>query len=170
MTWCNAKIKEQAPKETRGDHKKIWKSSEASVSGRYNTPPLQEDLVPRSRMAPDKSRRGREEVKLIASLTNEWNQRTLRGRKAWRNDTTEVNKIYNIPFSKRNKDHCENLCRLKNMKQELNGSKGIWKHTGRKEKQGTPCEPWSLQSYEWREQWTRSTCKHSGWNEMYKER
>ena len=51
--------------------RKIWKSSEASVSGRYNTPPLQEDLVPRSRMAPKKSRRGREEVKLIASLTNE---------------------------------------------------------------------------------------------------
>ena len=26
-----------------------WKSSAASVSGRYNTPPLREDLVPRSR-------------------------------------------------------------------------------------------------------------------------
>ena len=43
---------------------KIWKSSEASVSGRYNTPPLQEDLVPRSRMAPERNGRGREEVKL----------------------------------------------------------------------------------------------------------
>ncbi|XBI71711.1 hypothetical protein VPH35_065859 [Triticum aestivum] len=38
---------------------KIWKSSEASVSGRYNTPPLQEDLVPRSRMAPGRNGRGR---------------------------------------------------------------------------------------------------------------
>ena len=32
--------------------------------GRYNTPPLREDLVPRSRMAPERNRRGREEVKL----------------------------------------------------------------------------------------------------------
>ena len=32
--------------------------------GRYNTPPLQEDLVPRSRMAPERNGRGREEVKL----------------------------------------------------------------------------------------------------------
>ena len=31
--------------------------------GRYNTPPLQEDLVPRSRMAPERNGRGREEVK-----------------------------------------------------------------------------------------------------------
>ena len=32
--------------------------------GRYNTPPLREDLVPRSRMAPEGKGRGREEVKL----------------------------------------------------------------------------------------------------------
>ena len=32
--------------------------------GRYNTPPLREDLVPRSRMAPERNVRGREEVKL----------------------------------------------------------------------------------------------------------
>ena len=32
--------------------------------GRYNTPPLREDLVPRFRMAPGKNRREREEVKL----------------------------------------------------------------------------------------------------------
>ena len=47
---------------------KIWKSSEASVSGRYNTPPLQEDLVPRSRMAPERNGRGREEVELSCFL------------------------------------------------------------------------------------------------------
>ena len=64
------KIKEQAQmKQTVIT--KIRKSSEASVSGRYNTPPLQEDLVPRSRMAPEINGRGREEVKQIASLTNE---------------------------------------------------------------------------------------------------
>ena len=32
--------------------------------GCYNTPPLREDLVPRSRMAPERNGRGREEVKL----------------------------------------------------------------------------------------------------------
>ena len=32
--------------------------------GRYNTPPLREDLVPRSRMAPEGKQKGREEVKL----------------------------------------------------------------------------------------------------------
>ena len=43
----------------------IWKSSGASVSRRYNTPPLQEDLVPRSKDGTGKkSGRGREEVKL----------------------------------------------------------------------------------------------------------
>ena len=41
-----------------------WKTPGASVSGRHNTPPLQEDLVPRSRMAPERNERGREEVKL----------------------------------------------------------------------------------------------------------
>ena len=30
-----------------------WQTPGASVSGRHNTPPLQEDLVPRSRMAPE---------------------------------------------------------------------------------------------------------------------
>ena len=37
----------------------IWKVSGASVLGRYNTPPLQEDLVPRSRMALEEKERGR---------------------------------------------------------------------------------------------------------------
>ena len=41
--------------------------------GRYNTPPLQEDLAPRSRMAPERNGRGREEVKLSCFLTNERN-------------------------------------------------------------------------------------------------
>ena len=48
-----------------------WKTPGTSVSGRHNTPPLREDLVPRSRMAPEGNGKGREEVKLIASLTNE---------------------------------------------------------------------------------------------------
>ena len=43
-----------------------WKATRASVSRRYNTPPLQEDLVPRSRVAPERKAE-EEEVKQIAS-------------------------------------------------------------------------------------------------------
>ena len=50
--------------KTHGETRNSRKSSGASVSGRYNTPPLREDLVPRSRMAPERNGRGREEVKL----------------------------------------------------------------------------------------------------------
>ena len=39
---CNKQIKHTATTKT-------WKASEASVSGRHNTPPLTRDLVPRSR-------------------------------------------------------------------------------------------------------------------------
>ena len=39
--------------------------------GRYNTPPLREDLVPRSRMAPERNGRGREEVKLSCFFDQE---------------------------------------------------------------------------------------------------
>ena len=48
-------------KETTANN---WKTPGTSVSGCYNTPPLREDLVPRSRMAPERNGRGREEVKL----------------------------------------------------------------------------------------------------------
>ena len=88
--WCKDECNEQ--NKSHDETQSSWKSSGVSVSGRDNTPPLQEDLVPRSRMAPERKAE-KEEVKQIASLTIEWNQRTLRGRKAWRNDTTEVNKI-----------------------------------------------------------------------------
>ena len=105
MTWCNAKIKGQAQKK-HTVITKIWKSSEASVSGRYNTPPLQEDLVPRSRMAPE--RNGREEVKQIASLTNEWNHEPWEVNNLKKN-TMEMNAIATTPLEKRKKEHCENL-------------------------------------------------------------
>ena len=45
----------------------VW----ASVLRSYNTPPLQEDLVPRSRMAPERNGRRGEEVKLNCFLTTE---------------------------------------------------------------------------------------------------
>ena len=36
-----------------------WTTPGATVSGRYNTPPLREDLVPRSRMAPEGKQKGK---------------------------------------------------------------------------------------------------------------
>ena len=51
--------------KSRNESWNPWKASGAPVLGRHNTPPLQEDLVPRSRMAPEgKNGREREEVKL----------------------------------------------------------------------------------------------------------
>ena len=92
MTWCNAKIKEQAQMKHTVITTKLWKSFEASVSGRYNTPLLQEDLVPRSRMPPERKAE-EEEVKQSCFLTNEWNQRTLEVEKLERNDTTEISEL-----------------------------------------------------------------------------
>ena len=44
---------------------KSWSNEYGKLyPGCYNTPPLREDLVPRSRMAPERNGRGREEVKL----------------------------------------------------------------------------------------------------------
>ena len=58
MARCNTQANDKATITNN------WKTSGATVSGRHNTPPLQEDLVPRSRMAPERNRRGGEEVKL----------------------------------------------------------------------------------------------------------
>ena len=59
MERCNTQAKDKAITTNN------WKTRGATVSGRYNTPPLREDLVPRSRMAPEgKNGREREEVKL----------------------------------------------------------------------------------------------------------
>src|SRR3954471_22065972 len=58
--------------------------------GRYNTPPLREDLVPRSRMAPEKNGRGRKEVKLSCFFDKRVKPKNLerlskmKERKPWR--------------------------------------------------------------------------------------
>ena len=50
-----------------------WKASGASVSGRHNTPPLQDNLVTRSRMAPERKqkRKRRGKTKLLPRQTSE---------------------------------------------------------------------------------------------------
>ena len=143
MTWWHddmmqCKNKRASTKETHGETRNSWKSSEASVSGRHNTPPLQEDLVPRSRMLPEGNERGWEEVKL-SCFFDKWVKP-------------------------------KNLERLKTWKKEYNGDERSWKHSVRKEEQGTLLEPCRLKDIRKGLQWTRSICKHSGRDEMYKER
>ena len=50
-----------------------WRTAGTSVSGRYNTPSLREDLVPRSRMAPEgqRKRKRRGKTKLLLWQTSE---------------------------------------------------------------------------------------------------
>ena len=61
MARCNTQANDRATTANN------WKTPGASVSGRYNTPPLQEDLVPRSRMAPEgkQKRKTRGKTKLL---------------------------------------------------------------------------------------------------------
>ena len=72
-----------------------------SVSGRYNTPPLREDLVPRSRMAPEGNRREREEVKLSCFFDERVKPKNLEKVKPFREkNTTEMNKVESTPLRK----------------------------------------------------------------------
>ena len=64
MARCNTQAKDNATIANN------WMTPVASDSGRYNTPTLREDLIPRSKMAPERSGRGREEVKLGCFFDN----------------------------------------------------------------------------------------------------
>ena len=109
MMWCkrcNDECNKQKIKSD-GETQNSWKSSRASVSGRYNTPPLQEDLVPRSRMAPERNGRGREEVKLSCFIDKRMKPWTLGDWTTWKKKT-EMNETANSPLDKRNKEYSEN--------------------------------------------------------------
>src|SRR3954465_6931299 len=57
MARCDTQANDMATPAKDG------RTTGTSVSGRYNTPPLREDLVPRSRTAPERKRK-KKEVKL----------------------------------------------------------------------------------------------------------
>ena len=61
MMRCNTQANDKATIANN------WRTPGTSVSGRYNTPPLREDLVPRSRMAPEgkRKRKRRGKTKLL---------------------------------------------------------------------------------------------------------
>ena len=54
MTRCDTLAKDKATTVNN------WRTPDTTVSGLYNTPPLREDLVPRSRMAPEGKRKRKE--------------------------------------------------------------------------------------------------------------
>ena len=98
--------------------------------GRYNTPPLREDLVPRSRMAPERNGRGREEVKL-SCFFDEWvKPRTLRGWEIWKKVNNEDEQDCKQSVRKKERGTLRELEGCKDMNQEFNGQDRIWNHSG----------------------------------------
>ena len=83
MTRCNTQANDMAMTKNN------WKTPGTSVSGRHNTPPLREDLVPRSRMAPEGKRKRKIRGKLSCFLDKRVKPWTLRG---WTNWKKECNK------------------------------------------------------------------------------
>ena len=98
MIRCNTQANDRATTTNN------WRAPGTSVSGRHNTPPLREDLVPRSRMAPRENRggRGREEVKLSCSFDKRVKPKNLEKVKPYREkNTTEINEVESTPVGKR---------------------------------------------------------------------
>ena len=120
------KNKRASTKETHGKTQKTWKASGASVLGRYNTPPLQEDLVPRSRMAPERSRRGRGKTKLLLWQTSETKE-------PWKlNNTKEMTQRrwanWEHSVVNGNKEHHENLVGWKTWNKSSTNQKNMEPH------------------------------------------
>ena len=99
MTRCDTQANDKA---TTTKHRK---TPGATVSGHYNTPPLREDLVPRSRMAPEgKNGREREEVKLSCFFDKRVKPKNLaKDEQKERKKATKKNKVESTPLRKRNK-------------------------------------------------------------------
>ena len=92
MMQC--KNKRAGTKETHGKTRNSWKSSEASVLGRYNTPPLREDLVPdlewHRRDNEREKRRGK--TKLLLRQMSETKE-PCEVEQIERNDTTKISEL-----------------------------------------------------------------------------
>ena len=120
--WCHDEM-QQTNKYTQRQRRTL-KASGASVSGCYNTPPLQEDLVPRSRMAPERNGRGRGKTNcFFDKRVKPKNLERSQSLKKWHNGGE-----HNLKHSVQQEEQgtLRERCRLKDMKQELNGSKKIW--------------------------------------------
>ena len=100
MITCNTQANDMATTTNN------WKTPGASVSGRHNTPPLQEDLIPRSRMAPERNGRAREEIKQSCFFDNRVKPTNLAMLNKFKErDTTKMNKVENTSLENRDKEH-----------------------------------------------------------------
>ena len=66
-------------------------------------------LVPRSRMAPERNGRGREEVKLSCFFDKRVKPMNLETLNNLKEEYNEMNEVENTPLEKRNKEHYKNL-------------------------------------------------------------
>ena len=77
------------------------KTPGTTVSGRHNTPPLREDLVPRSRMAPEGKRKRKRRGKTKLLLDKRVKPKNLeRLNKLKEKNTTKMNEVENNPLEK----------------------------------------------------------------------
>ena len=103
-------MKCSGPNKTHDETRKPWKATEAPVLGRYNTPPLREDLVPRSGMAPEGKVKRKRRGKPSCFFDKRVKPKNLeKVTQIQEKNTTKVNKVKNTPLEKRDKEHCENL-------------------------------------------------------------
>ena len=136
MTRCNTQANDMATTANN------WKTPGASVSGCHNTPPLWEDLVPRSRIAPEGKRKRMITCKTklllwqMSETKEPWKVKPFREK-----NTTEMNKV-------------DNLCRKRGTRKNKFGQHSGWKVI------------WNL--IEWEELEWRTW--HSGWMDKKKER
>ena len=99
MIRCNTQANDMATTTNN------WTTPGTSVSGPYNTPPLREDLVPRSRMAPEGKRKRKRRVKTKFLLWQTSETTNLEKVKPFREkNTTEMNEVENSPLEKRDKE------------------------------------------------------------------
>ena len=150
MAWWHDAM--QQANKTHGKARNSWMSSGAPGSGRYNTPPLQEDLVPRSRMAPERNRRGREEVKLSCFFDKRVKSKNLERLKSWKKEHNRV---------EHNWEHCGRKIETRNTMWTLEVAK-LWMTSTMDKKELEPL--WLKRD----KQGTRKIKfgQHSGWKEM----
>ena len=99
MTRCNTQTNDMATTANN------WRTPSTSVLGRYNTPPLREDLVPRSRMAPEGQRKRKRRGKLSCFFDKRVRPKNLEKVKPYREkNKTEINEVESTPVGKRNKE------------------------------------------------------------------
>ena len=89
-------MKCNGPNKSHDEIQESWTAPEAPVLGRYNTPPLREDIVPRSRMAPERNGRGREEVKLSCFFDKRVKPKNLEKLKVERKNTTKLSSHHRV--------------------------------------------------------------------------